>query len=169
MSALAHRAGSTEARDRGKWMCWRLMHRAVPQSHPSSVTLQQELRGASGRQELLLPSRCAASCPSTALRRKMQHRAPDVSPTRNKKPGQGLSRQYKPSCRQMWTSRLHFYKRTQLLGQNSALSSAGESKLGVGEHVLAGAMKQLFSKCLMGPQESPCVTQKCCYSTITMD
>lgn len=60
-------------------------------------------------------------------------------------------------------------KNPQLLGQNSALSSARGGKLGVGECVLAGAIKQLFSKCLMGPQESPCVTQKCCYSTITMD
>lgn len=52
-------------------------------------------------------------------------------------------------------SRLHFYKRTQVFGQNSALASARGGKLGVEECVLGGAMKQFISKCLMGPQEIP--------------
>lgn len=38
-------------------------------------------------------------CGSLHFRSKMQRWAPDVSPTWNKKPGQGLSRQHKTSCR----------------------------------------------------------------------
>lgn len=58
-------------------MCWCLGHRAVLQSHPHSVTLQQELQG---RQNC----RCAVSYPSTALHSKIQHRPPDVSPAPTK-------------------------------------------------------------------------------------
>lgn len=134
------------------------MHRVAPQSHPSSVTLQQELQGQQEAGTAAAQQMCSELSQSSLT----QQDAAQVSRcfnNPNKKTGQGLSRQHKRSCRQMCTTRLHFYKRTRLLGQNSALASAKEGKLGVGECVLAAAMKQFISKCLMGPKKALCDTK----------